>query len=141
MNNFNINGPEFEKNYIMDLTGEAVDAYDGKILEPGQMVIRSPYNEALAVADTPDNRQRFVELGFAWDEPTRIKRVKKEVDKLSKLSSYGDIRSTDIAGNLNMSVSKIEEIFKLLVQTQDYFFDDDAKDVNGKPCLVIVKRR
>lgn len=141
MSRIDINSNEFEKEYITSLIDEAVDAYDGKILGPNQKVIRSPYNEALVVADSPDNRRRFVELGFVWDEPTRIERVKNEVDKRSKMQSYGDIRSTDVADSLNMSVSVVEKIFHHLVQTQDYFFDDDAKDLNGKPCLVIVKRR
>lgn len=141
MSNFDINSLEFEKEFITDLKEEAVDAYDGKILVPVRKVIRSPYNDALVVADSPDNRRRFVELGYVWDEPTRIKRVKKEVDKLSKMTSYGDIRSTDVANNLHMRVSVIEEIFDYLVQTQDYYFDDDATDSTGKACLVIVKRR
>lgn len=141
MSKIDINSDEFKKEFITDLIEEAVDAWDGKILGPGQSVIRSPYNSALVVADTHDNRIRFVELGFVWDEPTRIKRVKSEVDKLSKMVNYGDIRSTDVAYNLNMSVSAIETIFDQLVQTQDYYFGDNAKDSHGKPCLVIVKRR
>lgn len=141
MSSIDINSEEFKKEFITDLVEEAVDAWDGKILGPGQMVIRSPHNTALVVADSPDNRVRFVELGFVWDEPTRIKRVQKEVDKLAKMGrSYGDIRSTDVAYRLNMSVSVIEQIFNLLVQTQDYYLGNEAKDSHGNPCLVILKR-
>ena len=141
MSSIDTNSDEFKNEFITELADEAVDAWDGKILGPGQAVIRSPHNAALVVSDSPDNRVRFVELGCVWDEPTRIKRVQKEVDKLSKMKSYGDIRSTDVAYNLKMSVSAIESIFHALVQTQDYYFGENAKDSHGKPCLVIIKRR
>ncbi len=126
--------------YLFDLDSEAVDALDGRILSPGQKVIRSPYNHVLVVADTPDHRRQFIELGFVWDEPTRYNRVKDEVDKLSKRVSYGTIRSIDVALNLNMSVTIIEEIFEDLIQTGDYKWGDDDKNSQGVVYKVIVKR-
>ena len=127
--------------YLIELKSEAVDACDGKILSPGQIVIRSPFNESLASADTPDHRRLFAELGYVWDAPTRIRRVKAEVDKRSKLSGYGNIRSVDIANELKMGVTQVEEIFDKLVQTSDYYFEKDAVDSTGASCLVIVKRK
>lgn len=139
MNNFDINSPQFDE-FLFDLDSEAVDALDGRILSPGQKVIRSPHNHALVVADTPDHRRAFVELGFVWDEPTRYIRVKNEVDKLSKRVSYGSIRSIDVAHNLNMSISVIEEIFEDLIQTGDYYWGDEDKKSQGVVYKVIVKR-
>ena len=127
--------------YLIELKSEAVDACDGKILSPGQVVIRSPFNESLVSADTPDHRRLFAELGYVWDEPTRIRRVKAEVDKRSKHSSFGNIRSVDIANDLKMSVSQVESVFQTLVQTSDYYFEKDAVDSTGKECLTIVKRK
>ena len=127
--------------YLIELQTEAVDACDGKILFPGQVVIRSPFNESLVSADTPDHRRLFADLGYVWDEPTRIRRVKAEVDKRSKHSSFGNIRSVDVANELKMSVAQVEEIFETLVQTSDYYFEKDAVDSTGASCLVIVKRK
>ncbi len=127
--------------YLIELKSEAVDACDGKILSPGQIVIRSPFNESLASADTPDHRRLFADLGYVWDKPTRIRRVKAEVDKRSKHSSYGNIRSVDIANDLKIRVSQVEEIFNALVKTSDYYFEQNAVDSTGASCLVIVKRK
>ena len=155
MSNFDINSPEFDT-YLTVLDSEFVDALDGHILSPGQKVIRSPHNHALVVADSLDHRRKFVELGFAWDEPTRIKLikaneedriniVKKKVDELSLLPSHGNIRSVDIVRKLDrklgMSVSIVESIFEIMVQTNDYYFGDDSTDATGASCKVIIKRK
>ena len=140
MNNYDISSPQFDV-YITELKSEAVDAYDGRILAPGQTVIRSPLNESLVSADSPDHRRKFAELGYVWDEPTRIRRVKIEVDKRARHSAFGNIRSVDVANELKMSVAQVEEIFDALVQTSDYYFEKDAVDSTGAACLVIVKRK
>ncbi|MBR6437336.1 MAG: hypothetical protein IKS45_12595 [Thermoguttaceae bacterium] len=141
MSNFDINSPEFENEYLVVLDSETVDAYDGCILNPGQVVIRSPQNHSLVVADSQDHRLLFKELGFVWDEPTRFSLVKDEIDRLSIMFSFGSIRTTDVANNLNMSIAVIEDIFDDLVQTRNYIWGADAKDSNGQPCKVIVKRK
>ena len=141
MNNSVLSDSHFD-DYLIKLKSEAVDACDGTILSPGQVVIRSPFNESLVSADSSDHRRLFAELGFVWDEPTRIRRVKAEVDKYSKLRSFGNIRSVDIANELKMSVSQVESVFLALVQTSDYYFDEnEAVDSTGKECLTIVKRK
>ena len=140
MNNFDISSPQFDV-YLTELQSEAVDAYDGRILAPGLIVIRSPLNESLVSAYSPDHRRKFAELGYVWDEPTRMRRVKNEVDQRSKHSSFGNIRSVDVANELKMSVAQVEEIFNALVQSSDYYFEKDAVDSTGASCLVIVKRK
>ena len=97
--------------------------------------------ESLVSADTPDHRRLFAESGYVWDKPTRIRRVKAEVDKRSKHSGFGNIRSVDVANELKMSVSLVEDVFQILVQTSDYYFEDAAVDSTGKECLTIVKRK
>ena len=140
MSNFDLTD-SFFIDYLTELKSEAVDACDGKILSPGQVVIRSSFNESLVSADSPDHRRLFAELGYVWDEPTRIRRVKAEVDKRSKYSGFGNIRSVDIANELKMRVSQVEDVFKILVQTSDYYFEEAAVDSTGKECLTIVKRK
>lgn len=141
MSFFDINSTDFEKDYLTVLDAETVDALDGSILSPGQTVIRSPYNHALVVADSPDNRQHFVDWGFVWDEPTRVKRVKEEVDMLLKFESYGgSVRSKDVARPLKMDVAVVENILESLVQTQDYDWGESVTDLNGTSCRVITKR-
>ena len=140
MSNSALSDSHFD-DYLIELKSEAVDACNGKILFPGQVVIRSPFNESLVSADTPDHRRLFAESGYVWDKPTRIRRVKAEVDKRSKHSGFGNIRSVDVANELKMSVSQVEDVFRILVQTSDYYFEDAAVDSTGKECLTIVKRK
>ena len=140
MSNSALSDSHFD-DYLIELQTEAVDACNGKILFPGQVVIRSPFNESLVSADTPDHRRLFAELGYVWDEPTRIRRIKAEVDKRSRHSGFGNIRSVDIANELKMRVSQVEDVFQTMVQTSDYYFGDDSTDATGATCKVIVKRK
>ncbi len=126
--------------FLCVTTEEQIDCLDGKILPAGTTVICSPLNLYLVAKDSPERQKLFINSSYAWDEQTRFLRVKNRIDALANQTSYGNIRSIDIANDLTIEITLVEKYFNQLATPPSDYVLIQALDSHNKPCTAIKKR-